>query len=219
MGILGGTFNPPHVGHLSVARHAHARLSLDQVLLIPVHTPPHKPTGEEDPGPRHRLAMTALLAESEPWMEASDLEVQRGGPSYTVDTLTAIHVRHPGDELTLIVGADMARTLPQWRQPQQILRLARLAVAERDDTAQREIRQVLAPLIAAAGVGEDDRVTFLEMEPVDVSSSQIRELLAAGRGVDDLVPPAVAEYIAGHGLYRAGAGEAGSAREAGVASQ
>jgi nicotinate-nucleotide adenylyltransferase len=192
VGVLGGTFNPPHLGHLSAARHARDQLGLERVLLVPVHTPPHK-AAEQDPGAEQRLAMARLLAAEEPWLQASDIETLRGGPSYTVDTLRELHARDPGAELTLIVGADMARTLPAWREPEEILRLARLAVAERDGTARAEIRDVLAKL--------EPEVVFLDMPEVPVSSSLVRERVAAGGSPADLVPAAVAGYIAGHGLY------------------
>jgi nicotinate-nucleotide adenylyltransferase len=194
VGVLGGTFNPPHLGHLSAARHARSQLGLDRVLLVPVHTPPHK-AAEHDPGPEQRLAMVCLLAAEEPWLQASDIETRRAGLSYTVDTLRELHARDPGAELTLIVGADMARTLPAWREPEEILRLARLAVAERDGTARAEIRDVLAKL--------DGQVAFLDMPEVPVSSSIVRERVAAGVSPADLVPAAVAGYIADHGLYAA----------------
>lgn len=196
MGILGGTFNPPHNGHLAAARHAHDELGLERVLLVPVHTAPHKPS-EADPGPGHRLAMTRLAAAGVAWLEVSEAEVQRGGPSYTVDTLRSIHASDPGGELTFIVGADMARTLPEWREPGEILKLARLAVAERDGTARRQIREALAPLHSG------DRLAFLSMPPMHVSSSMVRERAAAGRSLRGLVPDAVADYIVDHELYGA----------------
>ena len=194
LGILGGTFNPPHDGHLSAARHAYDELDLGRVLFVPVHIPPHK-SAEDDPGPEHRMQMCRLAIDGDHRLLVSGLEVQRAGPSYTVDTLRAIHASDPGVELTFIVGADMARTLPAWREPEQVLSLARLAVAEREGAAQREIRDVLAALSG------DERVLFLDMAPIDVSSSMVRERVAEGEPIDDLVPAAVAEYIELHGLY------------------
>ncbi len=141
--------------------------------------------------------MCRLAVEHDERLAACDLELRRPGPSYTVDTLRALHAADPARELTFILGADMARTLARWRQPREILALARLAVAERDGTARDEIRQTLAPLKAAG------RLEFLDMPPIDVSSSAVRERVADGAPIDGLVPEAVARYIAAHGLYGA----------------
>jgi nicotinate-nucleotide adenylyltransferase len=196
IGILGGTFNPPHRGHLALARNAKAELGLERVLLMPAHSAPHK--GEdEDPGPERRLEMCRLAVGDEPQegLEVCGLEIERGGPSYTVDTLKAISESDPEAELTFIVGADMARTLAAWREPRELVELARLAVAEREDAGREDVLRALNPLGA--------RVDFLEMGMLDVSSSQVRERVRHGEPVDGLLAPAVAEYIAEHGLYRA----------------
>src|SRR3954453_14035974 len=110
VGILGGTFNPPHIGHLVCAQEARSQLGLDQGLLMPVHTPPHK-TVAEDPGPDVRLALCQAAVGGDDGLEVSALEVDRGGPSYTVDTLRALHGSCEGDDLTFIVGGDMASSL------------------------------------------------------------------------------------------------------------
>jgi nicotinate-nucleotide adenylyltransferase len=192
--VLGGTFNPPHNGHLACARHALRELRLDALLLVPVNIPPHKRL-DDDPGPDHRVAMCRLLAQDDPRLEVSLLEVGRPGPSYTVDTLRSIHGGEASADLTLVMGADMARTLATWHEPCELLDLARVAVAEREGAAQREIAAALSELPIAG------RLEFLDMPEIDVSSSTVRERLAAGRAIDDLVPAAVAHYIARHGLY------------------
>jgi nicotinate-nucleotide adenylyltransferase len=194
IGILGGTFNPPHRGHLALARHAQSELGLDRVLLMPAHSAPHK-SEEEDPGPQRRLAMCRLAVGGAAGLQACGLEVERGGPSYTVDTLRAIHAGQPDAELTFVVGADMARTLPAWREPQALVELADLAVAEREDAGREDVLRALAPLSAD--------VAFLKMPPVEISSSLVRERVSAGESIAGLVEPAVAQYIAEHGLYRA----------------
>ena len=199
IGILGGTFSPPHVGHLACAETALSQLGLDRLLLMPVALPPHKDAGE-DPGPEHRLAMCRLAAAGDERIEVSELEVDRGGPSYTVDTLRALHEASPQDELTFVAGGDMAASLPGWRQPEEVLRLARFAVAEREGAGRAEVERALA------GLDGRDRVVFFDMPRIDVSSSAIREGIAAGRPVRDLVPDAVARYIEQHGLYGAPAG-------------
>jgi nicotinate-nucleotide adenylyltransferase len=198
IGILGGTFNPPHRGHLALARHAREELGLKRVLLMPAHSAPHK-GDDEDPGPERRLEMCRLAVGSEQattaGLEACGLEVERGGPSYTVDTLRAIRQSDPEAELTFIVGADMARTLATWREPRALVELARLAIAEREDTGREDVLRALNPLGA--------EVMFLGMPMLEVSSSQVRERVREGKQIGDLVVPAVAEYIAAHGLYRA----------------
>ncbi len=192
LGILGGTFNPPHRGHLALARHAKAELGLERVLLMPGRSP-HK-LSEVDPGPSDRLEM-CRLALTGGGVGVCALEIERGGPSYTVDTLKAIHKSYPEAELTFIVGADMARTLPEWHEPEALLELASLAVAGREDAGRKDVLRALSALQA--------RVSFLDMPVCEVSSSMVRERVAEGKPVDELVGPAVARYIAKHGLYGA----------------
>lgn len=206
IGILGGMFNPPHVGHLALARAAASDLGLEQVLLTPVLVPPHKPA-KWDPGAEHRLHMCRLAVQGDARLGVCTLELERPGPSYTVDTLRSIHASDPDAELTLIVGTDMARTLGSWREPQEILKLARLAVAARDGSTHQEVLDALIPL---AGEG---RTVFLEMPRHDVSSSLVRRRLTAGAPIDELVGADVAGYISQHELY--GRQPAGRAHEAG----
>ncbi len=192
---MGGTFNPPHVGHVALARHAHTELELERVSLMPAFAAPNKRVDRDDPGPEQRLAMCRLAVAETPGVTASGREIERGGVSYTVDTLQAIHDEHPDVELTFIVGADTARTLAGWREPQRLLTLARLAVAERDGLGREEVREALL------GLHPSPRIEFLAMAPLAVSSSQVRERVAGGLDVDELVGERVAAYIAEHGLY------------------
>jgi nicotinate-nucleotide adenylyltransferase len=201
LGILGGTFNPPHLGHLALALHAARELALERVLLIPARLPPHK-TAAEDPGAPRRLEMCRLLVAREDAVAVSALELERDGPSYTVDTLRTLHDANPRTSLTFILGADIARTLPAWREPRQLLKFAELAVALRAASTAAEVRADLAELLDAGG-GEDERVRFLTMPPLDVSSSLIRDRLRHGAAIAELVGPAVAAYIAANRLYRA----------------
>jgi nicotinate-nucleotide adenylyltransferase len=199
LGILGGTFNPPHVGHLAIARESHQELGLDRVLLMPAASIAHKRAGA-DPGAEHRLHMCRLLVEDArdaSALSACALEVERGGDTYTVDTLEELHSRHPHARLTLIVGADTARTLPNWREPPRLLALADLAVARRTGVSDQAVLQSVPP---------PARVRFLHTPLLEVSSSTVRERLARGEQVDGLVGGAVAGYIAEHRLYRARAG-------------
>ncbi|MFZ2113526.1 MAG: nicotinate (nicotinamide) nucleotide adenylyltransferase [Solirubrobacteraceae bacterium] len=206
MGILGGMFNPPHVGHLALARAAASGLALRRVLLTPVLIPPHKPA-KWDPGAEHRRKMCQLAIGDDPSLGVCTLELERPGPSYTIDTLRSIHASDPDAELTLIVGADMASTLASWREPREILKLARLAVAEREDTSRRDVLGALALL------GGEARTEFVDMPRLDISSSQVRKRLTAGEPIDELVGNEVAAYIAEHELYgRQPAGHAGRVR-------
>jgi nicotinate-nucleotide adenylyltransferase len=174
---------------------------------MPAHIPPHK-AAEQDPGAAHRLAMCRLAVDGEAGLCACSMEIDRPGPSYTVDTLDAIHAIQPDAELTFIVGADIARTLPSWREPAKVLELARVVVAERSG-ASRE--QVLSTVAAVGGAARSDappgapgprEVLFLEMPPIEVSSSMVRERAAREEPLEPLVGPAVARYISEHGLYR-----------------
>jgi nicotinate-nucleotide adenylyltransferase len=195
LGILGGTFNPPHLGHLALARATIDELGCERVLLVPALLAPHKPSAH-DPGAQHRLSMCRLMARCEPRIEVSTIELDRRGPSYTVDTLRSIHATNPDAELTLILGADIAQTLPEWREPREILGLCRLASAERDsfehDAVERAVR----------GIDPHTHVEVLRMAPLHTSSSAVRDRVAAGEPVKELVGPAVACYIDKHGLYR-----------------
>jgi nicotinate-nucleotide adenylyltransferase len=177
------------------AQEAHAQLELDRVLLMPVAAPPHKRL-DDDPGPEVRLELCRLAAAGDPRLEVSDVEVARGGPSYTVDTLAELHERQPEDQLTWIAGGDVAASLPSWREPERVLALARFAVAEREGAARAEIERVVEALAGS------DAVTFFEMPRIDVSSSLIRRRVASGQPIRYLVPDAVAEAIAARGLYR-----------------
>jgi nicotinate-nucleotide adenylyltransferase len=207
VGILGGTFNPPHIGHLTLARCALLELELERVVLMPAREAPHKAAGE-DPGAGHRLRMCRLSVGDIEGLTTCALEVERAGPSYTVDTLRAMHASHGDAQLTFIVGADAARTLPSWREPGELLELADLAVAEREGAGRGEVlRAVAASRSAVAGSSGElaaSGVCFLEMPTVPVSSSLVRERVARGEPVDELVGSAVARYIAEHDLYRGG---------------
>jgi nicotinate-nucleotide adenylyltransferase len=202
VGIFGGTFNPPHIGHLVCAQEARAQLGLDRVVLMPVHAPPHKEAAE-DPGPDVRAQLCRAAVAGEDGFEVSTLEIERGGPSYTVDTLRELHGSQEGDELTFIVGGDMASSLPSWREPEAVLELARLAVAEREELRRQEIAERLGAL---RGAGE--RVIFFTMPRLDISSSDVRARIAEGRPVRWLVPAGVAGEIERRGLYGAVAGRA-----------
>ncbi len=198
LGVLGGTFNPPHRGHLALVRHARRELDLQRVLLMPARLSPGKPA-EDDPGPTHRLEMCRLAAADVEGVDVCALELERDGPSYTVDTLRALHAAHPDADLTFILGADVAATLPAWHESGELPALARFAVALR----------VGGPPIT------EPQPTGFPLVPlctpmIEVSSSLVRERVHRGLPVQELVGPAVASYIATHGLYRAVAAATGA---------
>ncbi len=199
IGILGGTFNPPHVAHLVCAQEARDQLELDRIVLMPALVPPHKQVSD-DPGAQARLSLCRLAAAGDPYMDVSAVELEREGPSYTVDTLRVLHDRKPGDELTFIVGGDIAESLPTWREPREVLRLARMAVTQRDETRAEQLAHSLAPL------HDGTRVVFFDMPRLDVSSTDLRRRVAEGRPIRHLVPDAVADEIAAHDWYRRHAG-------------
>jgi len=170
---------------------------------MPAAAPPHKQVAD-DPGPQVRLKMCELLVHGAEGVGVCDLETRREGPSYTVDTLQELHARHPETELTFIVGADVASTLPAWREPRELLSLARLAVAARPGSDRGEVLDALASVDGAS-----ERVCFLDAPLIDVSSSRARERAAAGQRIDRLVGGEVAEFVREHALYGARVGTAG----------
>ena len=195
IGILGGTFNPPHLGHLAIAQEATAQLGLDKVVLMPVFSPPHKAL-DDDPGPEARYELCHLAVAKDDRFAVSRLELDRGGPSYTVDTLRTIHAGSPGDDLTFIVGGDVAQGLPSWREPEAILELATVAVAEREGIRRQDIAERVSALPGAG------RLVFFDFPRMDVSSSSIRRRVREGRPIRYLVPDDVARVIGARGYYR-----------------
>ncbi len=192
IGILGGTYDPIHNGHISIGRQVALHLDLAQILLIPSHTPPHRAAPHASS--QQRLAMCTQAAADEAGFRVSDIELQRTGPSYTIDTLIALS--RPDWELTLILGADAAALLPQWYRAADIGGLCHLAIVNRPGT-QLEVATLTAAIPSFGG-----RIHPIVVPELAVSSSTIRHNCAAGLPIDDLVPPLVADYIARHGLYR-----------------
>jgi nicotinate-nucleotide adenylyltransferase len=195
LGILGGTFNPPHIGHLICAQEAHRELALDKVLLVPARIPPHKPV-EHEPGAEHRLGLCRLGVDGDERFEVSDLELQRDGPSYTVDTLLQLHARAPHDELVLILGGDIAAGLGGWHRVQRVLELATVAVAGRRGTSRESVQDALSELHGG------ERARFFAMPRIAISSTQIRRRVGAGQPIRYLVTEPVRGYIERRGLYR-----------------
>ncbi len=200
IGLFGGTFDPPHLGHLVLAEWARVRLRLDRVVFVPAGTPPHK-RGRRLTDAALRLAMTRLAVRGNPAFTVSDLEARRAGPSFTVDTLRHFHARQPGARFYLLMGADSLADFPIWHEPGEIIRLATLVVAARPGPA-GPARGTGRPLAPARARG---RVVLLDNPLVGISSSALRGRARAGRSLRYLVPDAVAAYVARHGLYRGGA--------------
>ncbi len=192
--MLGGAFNPPHVGHLMLAREAASGLGLDRVLLVPAGEAPHKQI-EDDPGAAVRLQMTELAAEGEEGIEASAIEVEREGPSFTYRTLELLREREPKRELVFLMGADVAAGLPGWREPRRVVELARLGIASRSGVDEAEVRAALRSLDAA------ERAEMIDMPRYEVSSTMVRERAAACEPLRDLAPERVAEMIERERIY------------------
>jgi nicotinate-nucleotide adenylyltransferase len=195
LGILGGTFNPPHLAHLICAQEAYRELGLDRVLLVPASIPPHKPV-EREPGPGHRLQMCRLAIGDDERFDVSDIELQREGPSYTADTLGLLSSNVPTDELVLILGGDIAAGLPEWHQPERVLELATVAIAKRRGTPRGKVERALRTLRGG------ERARFFQMPRIGISSTMVRRRVAAGLPIRYLVPDQVLDYIEREGLYR-----------------
>ncbi|MBX5469078.1 MAG: nicotinate (nicotinamide) nucleotide adenylyltransferase [Thermoleophilaceae bacterium] len=194
LGIFGGAFNPPHVGHLACAQDAHAQLGLDTVVWVPTGRAPHREI-EDDPGAEVRLQMCEHALAGDERFGLSRIEIDRPGPSYTVETLRAIRASRPEASLFLILGGDQAAALPAWHEPEEVLSLATVAAAARGE---RTRERVLEAISALAG---SERVVFFDMPRIDVSSTLVRARVAAGQPIRYLVPDRVASFIGAHGLY------------------
>ncbi len=195
IGIYGGTFNPPHRGHMLAAREAMQKLNLDRLLLIPDALPPHKGAEEVLDG-ETRLELLRLSAEDIPKAEACDMELRRGGISYTADTVADLAKKYPEDELVLLMGTDMFRSFPTWHCPDEICRQASLAVLYRSDKHWEQMRAQAEQLRLELGA----RITFVENDFLPLSSTELRRMLVFGCG-ESLMCPKAYRYIQDRGLY------------------
>jgi nicotinate-nucleotide adenylyltransferase len=186
LGVMGGTFDPIHLGHLRAAETAREALLLDQVAFVPAHVPPHRSAASPV---LDRFAMVCLATAGHPAFQASDLELRRDGPSYTADTLRALRAARPEDALVLIVGSDTYPEMATWREPEAIFAACEVAVVARpgdaaaDGPTRTGVRRVAGP-------------------GLPISSSEVRRRVSAGHSIRYLVPEPVADYIAKRGLYR-----------------
>jgi len=199
LGIFGGTFDPPHVGHLLAAIDAFERLELDRLVFVPAATQPLKvEAGSADAA--HRLAMVRAMVEGDPRFSVDPIEIDRAGLSYTVDTLTEFERRHPAAERFFLVGADTVGAFTKWREPGRVLRLARLVVLRRATDGEEESPSaVLRSLVTEPGT---ETPLVLETRRVDVSSTEVRARIRARLSIRGFVPDAIAAYIERAGLYR-----------------
>lgn len=188
IGVFGGTFDPIHNTHLAIARAARDQANLDLVLFVVSADPPHKRGAMLAP-PEDRLALVRVALRNEASMEASRIELDRSGPSYTADTLEEVQAQYPKASLYLIIGMDSLIDLPKWRTPERILKLAHLLVVPR--SGRREVPASLA-----------GRYLMLAFEETEDSSTEVRRRIAAGEPCDDLLPRAVIDLIQERGLYR-----------------
>jgi nicotinate-nucleotide adenylyltransferase len=196
IGVLGGTFDPVHWGHLAIGESAREALGLSRVLFVPAARPPHK-VGREVSRTEHRLAMLEAAVADNPAFAVSRIEVDRRGPSYTVDTLADLSRDHRGAQLWFILSAEALAGLPDWHEPERMFEHACLAIVPRAG------RPTIDPTwLETAFPGRGDRVRWIDGPAIDVSASDIRARARTGHSIRYLVPPAVEAYIAHHGLYR-----------------
>lgn len=197
IGVFGGTFDPPHVGHVRVAADVADHLALDRVLWVPARVSPFKREAEISDADV-RLEMVREAVSLDPRFEVDARELARPGPSYTVDTLEELRAEHPEAEIFLILGADQFEELERWRAPERIVRAARLAVMDRGGTVAR----ALVPEVFAAVPGIEGAATFVPVRAVDLSSTGVRAAVANGEDPAGSVPEGVARLIRARGLYR-----------------
>ena len=187
LGLLGGTFDPVHIGHLAAASQVHFVLGLDAVLLIPANAQPLKPAPTASGN--HRLAMCQAAVASDPRLQVSDVDLRRGGPTYSVDTLGDLRKQHPGAEFFFITGADSLATLPQWKDYETLITLATFVGVTRPG---HSLNKLDAPHV------------LVEVPSLAVSSTDIRDRVRAGAPIRYLVPDSVSQYVDDHQLYLGG---------------
>lgn len=197
IGIFGGTFDPIHLGHLILAEQAREQLDLAQVLFIPTGDPWMKPEKPRT-SPEMRLRMVELAVEANPAFKASDSEVRREGPTYTVDTLQALRATgDPADEYFFLLGMDSLAGLPRWRQASKVVELCTIAVFRRPGAPEQGVEAVVKELPLLKG-----KLVQLDTPVLEISSTDIRRRIASGRSIRYLVPQAVGAFIRANGLYQ-----------------
>ena len=211
IGLLGGTFDPVHFGHLLLAEQCREQCGLDAVWFLPAGSPPHK-RRDVTPG-KERLEMLQLAIAGHEAFSVSDRELKREGTTYTVDTLTELHAEQPDAELFFLVGGDSLHDLPTWREPKRILELATIVAVNRGDRPLPDVKAICEKLKVAEAAGfradagsvrhgDVARIQIATMPGCDLSATDIRERVAAGKSIRYMTPRAVEVYIQQHGLYR-----------------
>jgi nicotinate-nucleotide adenylyltransferase len=212
VGVLGGTFDPVHIGHLRPAAHAVAALALDELVLVPAGNPPHKLDEPRTPF-AHRFAMLALAVQDDDRCVVSDVEADRPGPTYTFDTLAALAAGRPDERLYFLMGSDSFAQIVTWHRWDELLTLADLVVLRRPGVWGDELLACVPPVLLpavtagagdAAGDGWAHRIRLLDGGTYAISATDLRRRLAAGEEVGDAVPAAVRRYIDKHRLYAGG---------------
>ena len=199
IGIYGGTFNPPHMGHLQAAQYAIEALCLDKLLMIPTNISPHKAMAEDSPSPENRLEMVRLCLQDVPRAQACDIELRREGPSYTWQTVTQLRQEHPDDELYLLMGTDMFLSFESWREPERITEEATLAVFYRGDKNEIADIEAQKAKMEQASV----RVTLVKNPVLEISSTQLRRMLVL-QCASEFLHPDVEQYIRQNDFYGTG---------------
>lgn len=194
IGILGGTFDPPHIGHLVIADQSCTQLRLDRVWFTPVGQPPHK-TGQTISPAEHRVEMTRLATRDHPGFEVCLADVERPAPQYSYALLETLAARHPGYAWHFIMGADSLMDMPEWREPQRLLAIARLAVARRPGT------RINLDKLESALPGIGSRIDWVDAPLIELSSTDLRRRTREGLSLRYVVPRDVADYIAQHRIY------------------
>jgi nicotinate-nucleotide adenylyltransferase len=194
VGVMGGSFNPIHTGHLVTADEARYTFSLDEVLFVPAGQPWQKEMGDVAPA-EDRYMMCVIATSPDPMLRFSRIEIDRAGPTYTLDTLKALKAERPGDELFFITGADAILQILTWKDPEAVLREARFIAATRPGYDLDRLEKELPP-------GLEDRVAIMEIPALAISSTDVRLRAREGRPIRYLLPTGVAEYIEKNGLYR-----------------
>lgn len=194
IGVLGGTFDPIHYGHLAAAEEARVALDLERVIWVPALVSPHK-VDQTTTAPHHRLAMTRLAVASNPHFQVSTVDLDRAGPSYTVDTLTRLQSEWGPAELYFIVGLDSLAEIATWHDPARLVRLCRIVAVSRPPY------EVDPVSLEQALPGVTEHVVFLRVPLLDIASSDLRRRVREGRSIRYYVPPVVVDYIRAHELY------------------
>ncbi len=196
IGVLGGTFDPIHIGHLILAKEVRARLNLAEILFVPAGQPWLKVGSPISPA-EHRVEMVRLAIANEPYFKLSTMEIERAGPTYTVDTIAELKAQlGTGDELFFILGRDNLAELPRWRQPSRLITLCRLVAVPRPGCPLPDLEALEAVI-----PGLSQRVTLMDKPEIDISASAIRDRVAQGLSINNLVPKPVERYIEEHKLY------------------